>query len=317
MQVWSLARGTGTRIFRRELSELQKEALLTTTDAQDDAKEVQFARGIAQASLDQRGPILFCGTDTGSVHGVEYRQTKSGGITRICTMTDLTHPVVCLAGDRRESDLLAGSDQAGNLTVWSVREEPESDGSTKLQCCVSTAYTYHMKDDFFTSLGVRDKVVIGGHGSGCITFHDTEHKAVLASVVTNTKAITSIDVYEDRNLLLVAGEDGRVTTLGFSAKQGFKPVVHFSVAFESIIIGCAFSNLEGGLPRIAMLTWETCNLKQFEYKRSKSKKMQHDSAVGGTRSISSYSCVVDDMFSPVAKSKAAGLSGGELEEERN
>lgn len=273
LQIWNVGRGTGTRILRCHVNELEKEDFYDGHgNIKADLKPIQFARGLAQASSGPMGQLLFCGTSNGSVFGIEYKKAKGGEFNRICTLRDLSHPVVALAGDRKESDLLAGSDEAGNLVVWRIEEELDRDASNNENYRATVLYRYFQQDDFFTSIAIRGSIVIAGHASGYVTFHDMELKMLLASVVTNTKAVTCIDIYEGKNLALVCGEDGRVSVLGFAERRGFRPVIHFSFAFDSILIGGAFSNLKGELPKIAMLAWEKCNLLQFVYKRSKIKE---------------------------------------------
>lgn len=272
LQIWNVGRGTGTRILRRDVNELEKEDSYDSSgNINVDLKPIQFARGLGQASSGSSGQILFCGTTNGSVFGIEYKQGKEGGFNRMCTLRDLSHPVVVLAGDRKESDFLAGSDEAGNLVVWAVEEELDRDGTNIEEYRATVVYRYFQQDDFFCSICIRHNIVIVGHASGYLTVHDMDRKIVVASIVTNTKAITCLDIYQHKNLALVCGEDGRVSVLGFSQSRGYRPVVHFSVALDSVITGCAFSNLQRGFPRIALLTWEKCNVLQFQYEKDKNK----------------------------------------------
>lgn len=272
LQIWNTGRGTGTRILRCDVNELEKEDSYDSSgNINADLKPIQFSRGLGQASSGSSGQILFCGTSSGSVLGIEYKQGKGGGFNRMCTLREFSHPVVALAGDRKESDFLAGSDEAGNLVIWTVAEELDRDGTNIEDYRATVVYRYFQQDDFFCSIGIRDNIVIAGHASGYLTIHDMDRKMLLASVATNTKAVTCLDFYQHKNLALVCGEDGRVSVLGFSQNRGYRPVVHFSAALDAIVTGCAFSNSQRGFPRIAILTWEKCSVLQFEYEKAKNK----------------------------------------------
>lgn len=249
----------------------------------------RFARGISQASSSRSGQVLFCGASNGAVYGILYREGRRSGFELACTIHMLSRPISSLGSDKEESDLLAAADEGGNLLVWSV-EEDDSDDEVEVMCSSrqqpmenqkdknskkdqknfyrwDVVYSYRCDGDFVSSVEVRRNVVIAGHASGLVSFHDVERGVLLASAVTNTKTVTCLDVYPNRDLVLVCGEDCRVTVLGFPSTVPERPVVHFSVALSSIITGCALTTTKYGLPGAALLLWDQSKIVRFEYSR--------------------------------------------------
>lgn len=266
IQIWSTTRGTGSRLFRCEINELERDGCDGPKLAE--VVNIQFGRGLARASSGSTGPLLFCGASNGSIFGISYRDGRDEGFKRTCTLRELSNPIVTLAGDKKQSDFLAGSDEAGNIRVWSIKEELDRDGTNPEDYRCSEIYRYKLEDDFCCALGLRGNIVIAGHISGYVTFHDFGEKSVLASIVPNTKAITSIDTNQKKDLVLICGEDCRVCVLGFSENRGHKPVVYFSVSLGAVATGGAIFNLQGGYPRIALLIWEKHQILQYEYEKS-------------------------------------------------
>lgn len=173
-----------------------------------------------------------------------------------------------IAGDKTNSDFLSASDEAGNVVVWSVEEELDRDGTNPDDYRCEEIYRYTLDEDLCCALAVKGSIVIAGHVSGYLTFHDVDHRMMLCSLISNTRGITCIDTSSQRDLVLVCGEDCRVTVLGFSESRGHKPVVHFSVALDTMITGCAVQSSPRGCPRLAMLTWPQSQILQYEYEKS-------------------------------------------------
>lgn len=272
LQVWSTARGAGTRVFRCSIDELDRKHHPDFKREELESPQIQFARGIAQVSSGPCGPPLFCGGSNGSLYGVRLEPGREGRFKPICTIRDLSHAILVLAGDRRRSDYVAGADESGKLVVWKVEEEKNEDGEN-IQCYRHTiVYEYTVEEDVVCSLATRKSTVFAGHASGYLTVHNIERKRIMASIVTNTKSVTSIDVYQEKELVLICGEDCRVTLLGFSQSRGHRPVVHFSVALDAIVVGCALLTSPRGYPRIVALTWERCDLVQYDYEKSSNRE---------------------------------------------
>lgn len=267
LQVWNTSRSAGTRIFRCSIEELDKIDSKEVMRAELGCNQIRFGRGIAQVGSGICGPALFCGGSNGSVYGIHLQAGREGGFKAMCAIRDLSHAVVVLAGDRRGSCYLAGADECGKLIVWKIEEETDKDGKDRQSYKRRIVYEYAVEEDMFCSLGVRGETVFAGHASGYVTVHNMEDKVLVASIVTNTKCVTGIDVYQDKDLVLVSGEDCRVTILGFSASRGHRPVVHFSVALDAIVVGCALLGSPKGYPRIVALTWERCKLVQYDYEK--------------------------------------------------
>lgn len=266
LQIWSSTRGTGSRLYRCEFNDLERNDLENCKPVEE--VNIQFGRGLAQASSGSTGPLLFCGASNGSIYGISFIEGRDEGFQTSCKLGDFRHPIVTLVGDKNASEFLAGSDEAGNLGVWSIEEELDRDGTNQEDYRCEQIYSYKLEDDFCSALGMKDNIVIAGHVSGYVTFHDFEQGKMIASVVSNTKAITSIDTNNKKDLILVCGEDCRVSVLGLSENRGHKPVVYFSIALEAMVIGSVMFNLRRGYPSIALLTWEKCKIVQFEYKKS-------------------------------------------------
>lgn len=267
VQVWNTARGAGTRIFRCSIDELDRKDCEDLARAQLGGSHIQFARGIAQISSGPCGPPLFCGGSNGSVYGIRLESGREREFKSICTIRDLSHAISVLAGDRKRSDYLAGADESGKLMIWKIEEEKNNGGENALCYRHSIVYEYIVEEDVVCSLAIRRSNVFAGHASGYLTVHNIERKRMLASIVSHTRSVMSIDVYQEKELVLTCGEDCRVTLLGFSQSRGHRPVVHFSVALDAIVVGCALFASPKGYPRIAALTWEGCCLVQYEYEK--------------------------------------------------
>lgn len=275
VQIWNAWRGTGSRIFRTHFS-LATEEESSSSDICSPLPSPQFVRGLCQASSSPNGQLLFCGSSTGEIHGIRHRDERGGGFEHIFTLRDLTAPVTALGSDKEGTDLLAGTDEAGNLVVWRIEEDLEYDPKNykgNEDCpdirgySVDVVYRHSAGVDFACCIGIRDHIVVSGHQSGSVTFHDIDVGSVVARAVTNTSSITCLDIYPSRDLVLVCGEDCRATVLGFPAERSSKPVVHFSLALPSMIVGCALTTSREGFPGLAMLLWDEAKIVRFEYQR--------------------------------------------------
>jgi hypothetical protein len=287
IQIWNAWRGTGSRVFRSSIETLETD---TTKSKQSSPENHQHhtrsdsahssspthvvstgfpshVRGISQASSSPGGQVLFCGSSTGAVYGILHKEGRGGGFHHACTLLDLTSPISALGSDKGGSDLLAAADEEGNLLVWRIEEEVDSNVGDEVGYCCQVVYRYSADEDLVCSIGVRDEVVVAGHASGAVTFHDLSSRRLVASTVTNTCMVTTIDVHHNRKLVLVCGEDCRVSVLGFPTRRGTKLVVYFSVAVTHSVVGSAFFTTREGLPGVAVLQWSESKILRFEYTR--------------------------------------------------
>lgn len=317
VQIWNAWRGTGSRIFRSNFQCLDSEdgspGKVESVSGEDESREgqliertdgLQFVRGLSQASSSSTGQLLFCGASTGAVFGIRQREGRAGGFEHVCTLSDLSGPVSALGGDKEATDLLAGADESGNLLVWRIEEDLESyePGGSSLYS-VDVVYEHSIEGDFVTCLGIRDGMVIAGHLSGVVTFHDVDNGAVVARAVTNVSAVTCLDICYSRNLVLVCGEDCRASVIGFPSERQKKPVVHLSLCLETAITGCAMTTTKDGFPGLAVLVWDRSKVIRYEYQR-------------GTRSERRQSAVSDDgpmigrFFRASSRESVATLASG-------
>lgn len=302
VQVWNAWRGTGSRVFKSNFK--NSDTCARGSLEPSDEKPLRFVRGVSQASSSPSGQLLFCGANTGSVFGIVCREGRGGGFEHICTLNDLCEPIAVLGADKAGGDLLAAADEGGNLIVWRIEEDLDYEGDDEE--CVSdknrsaqngsgfaggytwdVVYRHKMEADFICSIGVRQNVIVAGHASGTVTFHDTDSGMITASAVTNTTMITGIDVYPGRDLVLVCGEDCRTTVLGFARTRGHKPVVHFSLALNAMVTGCSFTTTKDGFPGVALLLWDKSEIARFEYHRSSGSRSRRLLRNGGDSNASS------------------------------
>lgn len=267
MQIWTTTRGTGSRLFRCTLKDISLLISKQSNVTNFSMKSIQFFRAITQVSLGGKQNYLFFGASNGDIFAMQNLHGKAN-FELTMVISDFTSPIMALAGDRRESNYLVGSDESGKLIAWSIETKDEKDNDSEWRLNSRIIYEYLAQEDMICSLRIRGNLVFAGHVSGCLTVHEVERQKVLVSSMTNTKSITSIDLYPDKNLLLVCGEDCRVTVLGFSHSRCFRPVVHFSVILDSIVVGCALEKSSKGYPRILALPWEGRKIVQYEYERS-------------------------------------------------
>lgn len=324
VQIWNAWRGTGSRIFRSNFQCLDaddgrrgKEGSATDEDRSREGQFVdrtdglQFVRGLSQASSSPTGQLLFCGSSTGSVFGIMQREGRAGGFEHVCTLNDLSGPVSALGGDKEATDLLAGADESGNLLVWRIEEDLESyepGGNNESSensglYSVDIVYEHSIEGDFVTCLGIRDGVVIAGHLSGVVTFHDVDNGTVVARAVTNVSAVTCLDICHSRNLVLVCGEDCRASVIGFPSERQRKPVVHLSLCLETAITGCAMTTTKDGFPGLAILVWDRSKVIRYEYQRG-------TRGGGRQRAVSDEGPMIGRFFRASSRESVATLASG-------
>lgn len=333
VQIWNAWRGTGSRIFRSNFQYLDngdgkqekdgstsKEGSSHEGESSNEGEDfqrmdsLQFVRGLSQASSSPTGQLLFCGASTGAVFGIMQREGRAGGFEHVCTLKDLSGPVSALGGDKEATDLLAGADETGNLIVWRIEEDLEeygpgenSEGSESTGgYSVDIEYEHSIEGDFVTCVGIRDSIVIAGHLSGVVTFHDIDNGTVVARAVTNVSAITCLDICQSRNLVLVCGEDCRASVLGFPSERHRKPVVHLSLCLETAITGCAMTTTKDGFPGVAVLVWDRSKVVRYEYQRGS----RDGERRRGTRGTTDEGPTIGRFFRASSRESVATLASG-------
>lgn len=268
LQIWNTSRGTGTRIFRVPITAIEQPSDGRTPSAAPPAPP-HFARGIAQVTRGPYGAPIVLAATNGALYGVHFARGRDGAFKAAAVTRDVVHGgTAMVAGDKRGSDYVAGADESGRLMVWRVGGEGRHGaGQGAVRYTAEVVYEWRSDEDVVSALGVRDGTVYAGTWSGYLTVHDVRQGRATATMVTNSKAVTCVEVYEEREMVVVCGEDGRVTVVGFSGRRAGKAVVHFSVALETIAMGCAVVCSPRGYPRMALLCWEGGRLLQYDYER--------------------------------------------------
>lgn len=240
LQVWDTRSGRGTRVFNQKF----------------DAKEhsdIQFGRGLSSAIGDGNSTVLFVGLSTGDICG--FHVNKRGQFVQACRLNGLPAAISCVAGDKLASPYIAASDENGNLMVWLHRA-----GSWK------PIYRYKdTEDDYCCSLGLRGRILVAGHASGKVSFHDLDECQKLAETITNSKGITSIDLHPTQGIFLVTGEDCRATVLALPTEGGENLKVVLSVCLNGVILGGGFTCAKRDMPDITLLMWQRSHLVQYDF----------------------------------------------------
>jgi hypothetical protein len=240
LQVWDTRSGRGTRIFY-------------TKFGAEDNNSVHFCRGLSSAVGLDNATILFVGLSTGDVCG--FQVNKRGLLERACILKGLSSAVSCVTGDKLASPYIAASDELGNVMVWVHRP----DGWKAI-------YRYRDEDhDYCSSLGLRGHILVAGHASGKVSFHDLDECQRLAETITNAKGITAIDVHPSQGIFLVTGEDCRATILALPTASGENLKVVLSVCLNGVISGGGFTCKKNDMPDFTLLMWERSHLVQYEY----------------------------------------------------
>lgn len=240
LQVWDTKSGRGARVFNLKFDEREH-------------GEVSFGRGVSSALAAKNTQVLFVGLSSGDLIG--YQVGKRGQLEAACRIRGLSSAVSCVVGDKMSSPYIAGADENGNVMVWLYRNS-------------SWQAVYRYKDngdDYCCSLGLRGRILVAGHASGKISFHDLDDSQKLAETVTNSKGITSIDMHPTQGIFLVTGEDCRATVLALPTEDGELLRVVLSVCLNGVILGGSFTCAKPDMPDITLLLWERTHLVQYEF----------------------------------------------------
>lgn len=239
LQIWDTRSGRGNRVFSIKIDDQHN-------------TDIRFARGIGSARVGDDDPFLFVGLSTGDVLGY---QIKRGHLLKVCTLKGLTSATSSLAADKVPSPYVCAADESGNIVVWMYRN-----------ATWRHIYRYHDgQDDYVCSLGLRGRIMVAGHSSGKVSFHDLDGDQKLAETVTNARGITCIDMHPTQGLLLVAGEDCRATILALPTEDGESLKVVLSVCLNGSISGGGFTCTRPDMPDITLLMWERTHLVQYEF----------------------------------------------------
>jgi WD40 repeat protein len=240
LQVWDTRSGRGARIFNLNFEEKVY-------------GNIFFGRGLSSAQGAHNEQVLFVGLSSGDLVG--YQVNKRGQLETACRLRGLSSAVSCVAGDKMPSPYIAAADENGNVMVWLHRN-----GSWQ------AIYRYKdSDDDYCCSLGLRGRILVGGHASGKISFHDLDDYQKLAETVTNSKGITSIDMHPTQGIFLVTGEDCRATVLALPTDNGENLRVVLSVCLNGVILGGSFTCAKPDMPDITLLMWERTHLVQYDF----------------------------------------------------
>lgn len=241
LQVWDTRSGRGNRVFNLKFDEREH-------------GDITFGRGVGSALGEKNAQILFVGLSSGDLVG--YQVNKGGQLEANCKLRGLSSAVTCVAGDKLLSRYIAAADENGNIRVWL-----HSGNSWQ------AAYRYNdTSDDYCCSLGLRGQILVAGHASGKVTFHDLDDSLMLAETVTNSKGITSIDMHPTQGIFLVTGEDCRASVLALPTEEGENLRVVLSVCLNGVIIGGSFTCARPDMPDITLLMWERTHLVQYDFR---------------------------------------------------
>lgn len=95
----------------------------------------------------------------------------------------------------------------------------------------------------------------------------------ILQLVTNAKAVTCLDVHPSLDLVLVGGEDCRVTVV--KIPHGCKSNAHIllSVCQNALVVGGVFNCSRQGRPDIALLLLDTPYLVKYDYEDAAEPKL--------------------------------------------
>eukprot|EP00173_Palmaria_palmata_P004649 Plantae.Rhodophyta-Palmaria_palmata.ctg6753.p1 GENE.Plantae.Rhodophyta-Palmaria_palmata.ctg6753~~Plantae.Rhodophyta-Palmaria_palmata.ctg6753.p1 ORF type:complete len:341 (+),score=26.87 Plantae.Rhodophyta-Palmaria_palmata.ctg6753:318-1340(+) len=239
LQVWDTRSGRGTRVFNLKFNEKEH-------------GEVLFGRGLSSALGEDNSTVLFVGLSSGDICG--YSFNKTGLMEESCRLKGLPTAVSCVAGDKVLSPYIAASDENGQIMVWQYKG-----GSWK------TIYRYNGDiDDFSCCMAIRGRILVAGHASGTVTFHDLDERQKFSETITNSKGITTIDMHPTQGIILVTGEDCRATVLTLPTEDEVLKVV-LSVCLNAVILGGVFTCAKPEAPDITLQMWERSHLVHYEF----------------------------------------------------
>ncbi|KAJ8903549.1 hypothetical protein NDN08_004654 [Rhodosorus marinus] len=213
---------------------------------------IDFVRGMASIELNHESEtgtkllsILFAGTSTGHVLGISA--DEMGFFEHATVVKELRSPITSLASDIKQSPTIVACDEDGNCIVWEFFHEYKDFLQKK------TLYATRLPNrrDFYTTCALRGSVVVTGHRSGLLSFHQVEDEGVFAEVVASTASITSLAVMPTADCVVAGGEDCRASMFEFprpawrmTAKDRKASALFYSLCVNSKITGCAFVNLK-------------------------------------------------------------------------
>lgn len=235
VQIWDTRNGRGT--------------LLCNVKVGSDDLDASFVRGIASSVNSDGAPILLVGVSTGEVHcyGINKAQLE-----KTYTLKGLTAAAQCVSGDCSGPPVVAASDENGYILVW-------TQSGRQWECI----YKYQNEDDYCSVLGLKGHILVSGHSSGLVLFHDAAQRQQLFQIFTNSKSITCLDIHPTLNVALIGGEDCRVTVMDFSGGDEIVQVV-LSVCQNAAVLGGTFTCSRPGKPDIMVLLWERPYLVKYE-----------------------------------------------------
>lgn len=238
LQVWDTRNGRGTRAHSIKLG--------------NESGEVAFVRGLGNAVKKDRTAVLFVGMSTGDVHG--YELSKKSTLERTCKLEGLCSAITAVAGDCAGSSYVSVADESGIVAVWM-----HSGGGW---CQV---YRYVDESDYVAALGLKGRVLVAGHASGAVSFHDVYGCAKMVETVTNAKSVTCVDVHPTQDIVLVGGEDCRATILALPTEGRRNMQVLLSVCLEAVIVGGRFTCARPDRPDITLLLWDRPYLIKYDF----------------------------------------------------
>lgn len=163
-----------------------------------DGNRVEFVRGLCSIDLvfqstgeetaEKVYSMLFAGISTGHVLGISADEL--GYFEHSTVIKELRSPITSLAADVRGAPQVAACDEDGNCVVWEFFLEYKDFVQKK------TLYATRLPNrrDFYTTCALRGSVIVTGHNSGLLSFHQVEDEGVFAEVVASTSSIISLAV---------------------------------------------------------------------------------------------------------------------------
>lgn len=238
VQVWDTRNGRGTLVFKVKVG--------------SDELDASFVRGISSSVTANGTPILLVGVSTGEV--LCYKINKKAQLEKMYTLKGLTAAAQCVSGDCTGLPVVAASDENGSIFTWMHGEE-------QWDCM----YRFRNEDDYCSVLGLKGNILVTGHSSGRVLFHDIRQRHQLFQIFTNSKSATCLSIHPTLNVALIGGEDGRITILDFSGEGHRVVQVVLSVCQNAAVLGGTFTCSRPGKPDVMVLLWERPYLVKYEY----------------------------------------------------
>jgi len=168
---------------------------------------------------------------------------------------------VAVAGEVLNKNYVAAVDELGNVVVWRIVLKGNGLYHKRI------IYHYQCDDeDPIETLAFRRAVLVCGHASGNLTFHQVSQGIKYAEIQTNTRRITALEVYRDVNWVVVGGEDCRLSVLQIPVPEtDDRTSLLFSLCLNAAVLGATFTSLDEKSPSFMLTLFDMPYLISYAY----------------------------------------------------